>query len=224
MTRRHSCSWRCATRRRWSCTIDGGSTPYRSRPQAADRQRRERGAHARMAGGFRGSRYVRASQSAGAWPTKWSVVDDHITGVLTEHQAGRVLDMKPARHPEVLGRKSTPGPLFPQVGQPGNGLGRHRHCRSTVDHREGWVPRGRCTPGLRPLMISDHRRACAAGTCLMRRSQAGAEQTDARAEVTSASSTASARTASAAAVHRAVHRPAPAAALQRRGHRKSRCG
>ncbi len=36
------------------------------------------------------------------------VVDDHITGVLTEHQAGRFLEMKPAGI-RVRGRKSTPG-------------------------------------------------------------------------------------------------------------------
>ncbi|MDA8250307.1 MAG: 6-hydroxynicotinate reductase, partial [Rhodospirillales bacterium] len=35
------------------------------------------------------------------------VVDDHITGVLTEHQAGRFLDMRPAGI-RVRGRRSTP--------------------------------------------------------------------------------------------------------------------
>jgi hypothetical protein len=35
------------------------------------------------------------------------VVDDHITGVLTEHQAGRCLDMPPAGI-RVRGRRSTP--------------------------------------------------------------------------------------------------------------------
>src|SRR6185437_1413674 len=49
------------------------------------------------------------------------VVDDHITGVLTEHQAGRVLDMKPAGI-RVHGRKSTPGRYF-QVANPGLGWG-----------------------------------------------------------------------------------------------------
>ena len=62
------------------------------------------------------------------------VVDDHITGVLTEHQAGRFLDMKPAGI-RVRGRKSTPGRYF-QVAEPGLGLGRHRHHRSAGDHRE----------------------------------------------------------------------------------------
>ena len=49
------------------------------------------------------------------------VVDDHITGVLTEHQAGRCLDMRPAGI-RVRGRKSTPGRYF-QVANPGLGWG-----------------------------------------------------------------------------------------------------
>lgn len=49
------------------------------------------------------------------------VVDDHITGVLTEHQAGRVLGMRPAGV-RVRGRKSTPGRYF-QVAGPGLGWG-----------------------------------------------------------------------------------------------------
>jgi 6-hydroxynicotinate reductase len=49
------------------------------------------------------------------------VVDDHITGVLTEHQAGRVLNMRPAGI-RVKGRKSTPGRYF-QVANPGMGWG-----------------------------------------------------------------------------------------------------
>jgi hypothetical protein len=49
------------------------------------------------------------------------VVDDHITGVLTEHQAGRVLKMRPSGI-RVRGRKSTPGRYF-QVANPGLGWG-----------------------------------------------------------------------------------------------------
>ena len=45
------------------------------------------------------------------------VVDDHITGVLTEHQAGRFLDMPPSGI-RVRGRRSTPGRYF-QVAGPG---------------------------------------------------------------------------------------------------------
>lgn len=49
------------------------------------------------------------------------VVDDHITGVLTEHQAGRCLDMR-ASGIRMRGRKSTPGRYF-QVANPGTGWG-----------------------------------------------------------------------------------------------------
>jgi hypothetical protein len=49
------------------------------------------------------------------------VVDDHITGVLTEHQAGRCLQMRPSGL-KIRGRKSTPGRYF-QVANPGTGWG-----------------------------------------------------------------------------------------------------
>jgi hypothetical protein len=49
------------------------------------------------------------------------VLDDHITGVLSEHQAGRVLGMPPAGI-RVRGRRSTPGRYF-QVAEPGLGWG-----------------------------------------------------------------------------------------------------
>ena len=49
------------------------------------------------------------------------VVDDHITGVLTEHQAGRFLGMKPSGI-RIRGRRSTPGRYF-QVAEPGSGWG-----------------------------------------------------------------------------------------------------
>jgi len=49
------------------------------------------------------------------------VVDDHITGVLSEHQAGKVLGMR-ATGIRVRGRRSTPGRYF-QVAAPGLGWG-----------------------------------------------------------------------------------------------------
>lgn len=49
------------------------------------------------------------------------VVDDHITGVLTEHQAGQFLDM-PISGIRVRGRRSTPGRYF-QVAEHGAGWG-----------------------------------------------------------------------------------------------------
>lgn len=49
------------------------------------------------------------------------VVDDHITGVVSEHQAGKVLGW-PDTGIKVKGRKSTPGRYF-QVADPGTGWG-----------------------------------------------------------------------------------------------------
>ena len=49
------------------------------------------------------------------------VVDDHITGVLSEHQAGKLLGI-PDTGIKMRGRKSTPGRYF-QVAEPGTGWG-----------------------------------------------------------------------------------------------------
>ncbi len=49
------------------------------------------------------------------------VVDDHITGVLSEHQAGKLLGMA-GTGIKLKGRRSTPGRYF-QVAQPGTGWG-----------------------------------------------------------------------------------------------------
>ncbi|MGL4288927.1 MAG: 6-hydroxynicotinate reductase [Phreatobacter sp.] len=78
------------------------------------------------------------------------VVDDHITGVLTEHQAGRVLEMKQAGI-RVRGRKSTPGRYF-QVANPGIGWGGTDiedplSIIQKIDPETAW-------PGLRLLMTS----------------------------------------------------------------------
>jgi 6-hydroxynicotinate reductase len=78
------------------------------------------------------------------------VVDDHITGVLTEHQSGRVLDM-PITGIRVRGRKSTPGRYF-QVANPGLGWGgtditEPLSIIQKIDPKLAW-------PGLRLLMTS----------------------------------------------------------------------
>ena len=78
------------------------------------------------------------------------VLDDHITGVLTEHQAGRCLDMKPSGI-EMRGRKSTPGRYF-QVANPGNGWG-GTDIADPLSIIEGWDPEV-VWPGLRLLMTS----------------------------------------------------------------------
>ncbi|MCO4054772.1 MAG: 6-hydroxynicotinate reductase [Bosea sp.] len=78
------------------------------------------------------------------------VVDDHITGVLTEHQAGKVLGMKGAGV-RVRGRKSTPGRYF-QVANPGLGWGGTDisdplSVIARIDAEAAW-------PGLRLLLTS----------------------------------------------------------------------
>jgi 6-hydroxynicotinate reductase len=78
------------------------------------------------------------------------VVDDHITGVLSEHQGGAFLDMKPAGI-RVRGRRSTPGRYF-QVAEPGLGwggtnVGDPLEIIDRIDPKQAW-------PGLRLLMVS----------------------------------------------------------------------
>jgi hypothetical protein len=78
------------------------------------------------------------------------VVDDHITGVLTEHQSGRCLGM-PASGIQMRGRKSTPGRYF-QVANPGTGWG-GTDIDDPLSIIEGWEE-GVAWPGLRLLMTS----------------------------------------------------------------------
>ncbi len=68
------------------------------------------------------------SATIGMFARQWApyvdevvVVDDHITGVLSEHQAGRMLGMEPSGI-RIKGRRSTPGRYF-QVAEPGSGWG-----------------------------------------------------------------------------------------------------
>jgi 6-hydroxynicotinate reductase len=78
------------------------------------------------------------------------VVDDHITGVLTEHQAGRCLGMT-ASGIQMSGRKSTPGRYF-QVANPGTGWG-GTDISDPLSIIESWDA-DRAWPGLRLLMTS----------------------------------------------------------------------
>src|SRR3982074_516483 len=78
------------------------------------------------------------------------VVDDHITGVLSEHQGGRFLDMKPAGI-RGRGRRATPGRYF-QVAEPGLGWGGTNVSNpleiiDKIDPKQAW-------PGLKLLMVS----------------------------------------------------------------------
>ncbi len=78
------------------------------------------------------------------------VVDDHITGVLTEHQAGRCLDMRGSGI-SMRGRRSTPGRYF-QVANPGTGWG-GTDIADPLAIIEGWDS-AKAWPGLRLLMTS----------------------------------------------------------------------
>jgi len=78
------------------------------------------------------------------------VVDDHITGVLSEHQAGKLLGMQPTGI-KIKGRKSTPGRYF-QVAEPGMGWGGTdiENPLSILDD----FKKNEAKPGLRVLMVS----------------------------------------------------------------------
>jgi hypothetical protein len=78
------------------------------------------------------------------------VVDDHITGVLTEHQSGRCLDMQTSGI-KMYGRKSTPGRYF-QVANPGTGWG-GTDIADPLSIIKGWDA-SKAWPGLRLLMTS----------------------------------------------------------------------
>jgi hypothetical protein len=78
------------------------------------------------------------------------VVDDHITGVLSEHQAGKCLAVPPSGI-RIRGRRSTPGRYF-QVAHPGTGWGGTDitdplSIIESIDPKTAW-------PGLRMLLTS----------------------------------------------------------------------
>jgi hypothetical protein len=78
------------------------------------------------------------------------VVDDHITGVLSEHQAGKYLGIRPSGI-ELKGRRSTPGRYF-KVANPGVGWGGTdiTDPLSIIDGFDSTVS----WPGMRLLMVS----------------------------------------------------------------------
>jgi len=68
------------------------------------------------------------SATVGMFASQWKdlvdevvVVDDHITGVMSEHQAGKVIGWQETGI-KIKGRRSTPGRYF-QVAEPGTGWG-----------------------------------------------------------------------------------------------------
>jgi hypothetical protein len=78
------------------------------------------------------------------------VVDDHITGVLSEHQAGKMLGIRETGI-DIQGRRSTPGRYF-QVALPGTGWG-GTNISDPLKILRGFKPK-LAWPGLRLLMVS----------------------------------------------------------------------
>ena len=128
-------------------TIDGGATltVQAGKPPIIDGEQEER------------MRVGCGSAAIGIFAPQWHghvdeviVVDDHITGVLTEHQSGKFLDMPPAGI-RVRGRRSTPGRYF-QVAAHGSGWGGTDVTDpltiiEKIDDKTAW-------PGLKLLMVS----------------------------------------------------------------------
>ena len=78
------------------------------------------------------------------------VVDDHITGVLSEHQAGKLLGV-PETGIKIKGRRSTPGRYF-QVAEPGTAWG-GTNIEDPLTILQPFKPKI-AWPGLRLLMVS----------------------------------------------------------------------
>ena len=98
------------------------------------------------------------SATIGIFAPQWAghvdevvVVDDHITGVLSEHQAGKFLDL-PETGIRMRGRRSTPGRYF-QVAGPGSGWG-GTDIVDPLSIVEGFEAGRGARPGLRLLMVS----------------------------------------------------------------------
>ena len=129
-------------------TIDGGSTVV---VQAG---------HAPIVDGHQEERMRVGCGSAtiGMFASQWKglvdevvVVDDHITGVVSEHQAGKVLDW-PDTGIKITGRRSTPGRYF-QVAEPGLGWG-GTNVDDPLSILGPWNPKKGAKPGLTMLMVS----------------------------------------------------------------------
>ncbi len=98
------------------------------------------------------------SATIGMFASQWKglvdevvVVDDHITGVVSEHQAGKVIDW-PETGIKINGRRSTPGRYF-QVAEPGLGWGGTDHQDPLTNFGELNAKKG-ARPGLTLLMVS----------------------------------------------------------------------
>jgi 6-hydroxynicotinate reductase len=128
-------------------TIDGGATVIvqAGMPPVVNGVREER------------MRVGCGSATIGMFAKQWHgkvddvvVVDDHITGVLSEHQAGKVLGIEDTGI-KVKGRRSTPGRYF-RVAEPGTGWG-GTNISDPLSILGAFDPKV-ARPGLRLLMVS----------------------------------------------------------------------
>ncbi len=98
------------------------------------------------------------SATIGMFAAQWQglvdevvVVDDHITGVVSEHQAGKVIGW-PDTGIRIQGHRSTPGRYF-KVAEPGLGWG-GTDLDDPLKILGKWRPEKGAKPGLSVLMVS----------------------------------------------------------------------
>jgi hypothetical protein len=98
------------------------------------------------------------SATIGMFATQWKdlvdevvVVDDHITGVVSEHQAGKVIGWEDTGI-KIIGRRSTPGRYF-KVSEPGLGWG-GTTIDDPLDILGPFNEKKGARPGLSLLMVS----------------------------------------------------------------------
>ncbi|MEO0828946.1 MAG: 6-hydroxynicotinate reductase [Pseudomonadota bacterium] len=98
------------------------------------------------------------SATIGMFASQWQglvdeviVLDDHITGVVSEHQAGKVIDW-PASGVRIKGYRSTPGRYF-RVAEPGLGWG-GTDIEDPLSILGPWRPEKGARPGLTLLFVS----------------------------------------------------------------------
>jgi len=139
---------RLCNREAVTLTIDGGAevVVQSGQPPIVDGRREER------------MRVGCGSATIGMFAAQWHglvdevvVVDDHITGVVSEHQAGKVLAW-PDTGIKIKGRRSTPGRYF-QVAKPGLGWG-GTDVEDPLTILGDWNPNKGARPGLSLLMVS----------------------------------------------------------------------
>jgi hypothetical protein len=136
-----------SNRKEVELTIDEGATVVvaAGKPPVVNNQREER------------MRVGCGSATIGMFAKQWFgkvddviVVDDHITGVLSEHQAGKLLGVRDTGI-RINGRRSTAGRYF-QVAQPGSGWG-GTNISDPLTILKPFKP-GIAWPRLRLLMVS----------------------------------------------------------------------